>query len=639
MLAGPGASGWATVTDSEVQNRTEFLMCDEMCGSSTTAEVLIGLPVEQALAESEKKDCPAYADLFIESAKEAEEAGERKVATAWGLLADLCQVALRPGEPNEPFRPMWEEPGGRTLVPGDMDGESAAAVRQLGLAANDGELRARLLDISWECLRDPEAAREAVKGYLDAADALFDPEHWTEYAARVERAARLARQLGDRKLVDEVIGKIEARVIELDGADPLFLSCRLMELLQEFDRGDPESMRDIAAKGARLAEGRGDFERERTYHDLVGGWSRRAGDDQGERGARIAVAASLRRQGEQCSSRGEELVATHWLEKAHETYRNIPGMRKKANEVYAQLRESQRLAATAIGRLTTEIQSATELIKHARACVAGKPLREALLGLATVVQVTDFDHETQNARELMGRFPLQGLFGGVTMDRTGRVVARRRPAFTTDEKEFDLALWERVVQHVDLRYQLIAQTGIVPAMKQLNFEHSLALEDMVDVVVDNPFVPPGHEELFARGFLAGFRWNLAEGLSILVPQLESLLRHVLSQGGHEVTKRDKHGLQNFIQMGVMLSERRADLEGILGKDMVQELRVLFVDQHGVDLRNQIAHGLMQYEQFFHHASIYAWWFIFHLTICPVRERFLNEDEAAENATGRSEATG
>ena len=31
------------------------------------------------------------------------------------------------------------------------------------------------------------------------------------------------------------------------------------------------------------------------------------------------------------------------------------------------------------------------------------------------------------------------------------------------------------------------------------------------------------------------------------------------------------------------------------------------------LRNQIAHGLMRYEQFFHYAPIYAW-FIFQLTI-------------------------
>ena len=86
----------------------------------------------------------------------------------------------------------------------------------------------------------------------------------------------------------------------------------------------------------------------------------------------------------------------------------------------------------------------------------------------------------------------------------------------------------------------------------------------------------------------------------------------------------------------MLSKHRQDLEAILGTDIVQELRVLFVDQNGADLRNQIAHGLMSHEQFFHHASIYAWWFIFRLTIHPVRERFEQAGEAAEGAAGRSE---
>lgn len=70
-----------------------------------------------------------------------------------------------------------------------------------------------------------------------------------------------------------------------------------------------------------------------------------------------------------------------------------------------------------------------------------------------------------------------------------------------------------------------------------------------------------------------------------------------------------------------------------------ELRALFVDQNGADLRNQIAHGLMWQEQFFHHASIYAWWFVFHLTICPVRERFLNTDEAADEGADGSEPDG
>ena len=99
---------------------------------------------------------------------------------------------------------------------------------------------------------------------------------------------------------------------------------------------------------------------------------------------------------------------------------------------------------------------------------------------------------------------------------------------------------------------------------QFNFEHPLVLEDLVDLVVDNPLVPPGHEELFARGFLRGFGWNLAESLSILVPQLENALRHALARAGREVTTRDKHRLQNFIQMGRMLSEYREDLEAMFG---------------------------------------------------------------------------
>ena len=128
-------------------------MKDEAFAFSTTAEVLMVLPVGEALTESGRQECPDYAEVFLARARVAEEAGDGEVARAWGLLAHLCRVALRPGEPNEPFRPLWEEPGGRTMVPGDMDEESAAAVRQLGFAVTDGELRARLLDLTWDRLR------------------------------------------------------------------------------------------------------------------------------------------------------------------------------------------------------------------------------------------------------------------------------------------------------------------------------------------------------------------------------------------------------------------------------------------------------------------------------------------------------
>ena len=89
-------------------------------------------------------------------------------------------------------------------------------------------------------------------------------------------------------------------------------------------------------------------------------------------------------------------------------------------------------------------------------------------------------------------------------------------------------------------------------------------------------------------------------------------------------------------MGGLLNndDHRANLEAIFGKNIVQELRVLFADQNGPNLRNLIAHGLMTRDQFFHHSSIYAWWFIFHLTICPVRCRFVQSGEAVDDAAGQ-----
>jgi hypothetical protein len=143
------------------------------------------------------------------------------------------------------------------------------------------------------------------------------------------------------------------------------------------------------------------------------------------------------------------------------------------------------------------------VVQAARQHVAAKAFPEALLALATVTQPPDFDSETNTAQELAEQFPLQHLLGGVKMDKDGRVIAHRTPGIVGDEDQKQQALWERVVEQVNMSLQLASQAQIVPAMNQLMFEHAPQLRDLRDLVVHNPFVPSGHEELFARGFLAG----------------------------------------------------------------------------------------------------------------------------------------
>ena len=133
---------------------------------ATSAEVLLALPVGDVLNESANPECPDYASSFFNRAKEADAVSDDETARGWKLLANLCQVTLYPSDPNESFQPVWQDANGRTLVPGDMDEGSAEAIRQLGFAVADAELRARLLDATWNRLRDPSAAREAVRSYV-----------------------------------------------------------------------------------------------------------------------------------------------------------------------------------------------------------------------------------------------------------------------------------------------------------------------------------------------------------------------------------------------------------------------------------------------------------------------------------------
>jgi hypothetical protein len=183
------------------------------------------------------------------------------------------------------------------------------------------------------------------------------------------------------------------------------------------------------------------------------------------------------------------------------------------------------------------------------------------------------------------------------------------------------------VEQVLISYQFAVEAAIAPGLNQVMFEHSPSLRDLRKLVVHNPFVPRGHEELFAKGFLAGLRWNFPEALSILVPQLENSLRHLLATAGFEVTTRNMHGLQSVIQMGRILSEWKQQLEPIVGADTVKELKVLFSDQHGPDLRNGIAHGMLTHDHFFSVYAIYAWWLILFLCIHPVHRRFRDESKS------------
>ncbi|MEH2374217.1 DUF7380 domain-containing protein [Nostoc sp.] len=107
--------------------------------------------------------------------------------------------------------------------------------------------------------------------YLQSATELEDPEKWSWCFKRIERAIWLARKINHK--FEDVVSHIETVLDRCNGEDPMWLSAKLMELLQEYKLGNPTKYAALAEKAATLAESNNDWRRARNYWEISVQWN------------------------------------------------------------------------------------------------------------------------------------------------------------------------------------------------------------------------------------------------------------------------------------------------------------------------------------------------------------------------------
>ena len=157
-----------------------------------------------SLAE-DKTTLPEAASILV-SIESVEKKKDRKFAFAfeklekehpnngWGLLAQIFNMHFKNGK-AEPFGPMWQMEGRRSLIPADLSNSELDAIQDTLNTVADPEFQARIGDILWLRRKDFKAARMAVAAYIQSGSRLEDPQRWPLCMERYERGLRLARQI------------------------------------------------------------------------------------------------------------------------------------------------------------------------------------------------------------------------------------------------------------------------------------------------------------------------------------------------------------------------------------------------------------------------------------------------------------
>jgi hypothetical protein len=573
-----------------------------------------------------ERTCLYYRSAFYTQSSEARDRGDPKLASLFDMLGGLASMFIDLHDSAEPLKPMLQGPDGHTPIPRDFD-PAADYLSEILIHIDDAELRARVADVLWLRKRDFKAAREAAASYLAAAQ-LDDPLEWSEAMVRIERALDLATQTNQRDLIEQISDRIEKKLATCDLADASPLALRLMTVLQERKVGDPAEYACKAEQRALAAEARGDWYVARRYATLQADWHRMANEDDKALKARLRSAETFVQEAEAriASADGQGYsLATHFIESAIHALRNIGGQQEQVAQLHRRLLDYQRNAILEMKAISHEVD-ASEMIAAATKAVGGKRLYDAIFGLALLGQPARMATLRKQA-EWQLQNSIRALIPMTYKNGMGRTVARRDPpelGETTEEADLRVEMYSVA----SLGHTLHVIGYVEPARAQILREHEIKDDDLMGIVRDNPFVPPGREGFFVRGLHAGFNGDFVVAAHLLVPQIENSVRYLLEQLDIVTSGLDDEGIQDERDLNrtLRLSEFTVPLTEVLGEDMLFDLRGLLIERYGSNLRNDVAHGLLDYNAFNTPPCAYLWWLTLRLCCMPVLSAIHGQSE-------------
>lgn len=568
--------------------------------------------------------------FFFPKSAELREAGDELGERVFRFLGAVTSLAASFDSKETPFHPQIIDGTRRSAALEDFNNEDRAVLAQLVPVTNDPEIRARFADVASVLKFDHALVREAVYAYLATARERESCDEWPGFIPDIERAAQLAWKLGRKSQpFADVMLRIEELVARFAPTDSGLCCSRLMELLQEFGHGGAATYAAIAETLAQRTEAK-DAHFARSYWKLASDWHRRAKQDADAKRCAIRAAETHVIDADAALSRKQPsyMASAGHLATAVEALRRADAPKERIEEVHRLLLERGKRTKDEMGSFSHEMNIG-DLRERAAKFVEGCDFREALRRLVFEATPLKPKKLREEIEKLAHEHPLTFLFSSSKVDREGRVQAHRASLLTTDPEQREAALWaEMVHQASTIHWPFRVSALIEPCRLQIWRDHQPRVRDLHFLVANHPFVPPGHEHSFARGFHAGFEGDWHAVAYFLVPQVENCIRYVLDNRGVITSKLDNKLVQEVRTLEKLLL--MPETIEAFGEAHVFELRSILTEEFGSNLRNRLAHGLVADGECYAPPTEHLWWLLMRLCILPILPKQINEEPGSNS---------
>jgi hypothetical protein len=519
------------------------------------------------------------------------------------------------GNPFGSCRHNLQGPGTRSYMAEDLTEADIDALEGIVSELLNPELQARIADVIWECRKKSHTTGQtAIRAYLASADRLktTGPDHlrYTEY---LERAAQLAQKMNRKgELYQEVIRSIKIRIQAIPVTSATARVCgQLLAILIRHKAADADTHAHLAESYAQL------LNEETFYDEAVEFWDLAAliykADKKTDQASRCEKNAA-----ESAVALAEKLLERRHLADLHTValmqqalvrLREAKVAKKRIDEIHhrllamqAQLPEQLQTIEIDLDEIPGFMEARKASHEQIYALLSPLSFKESIAYLATHIFPTNYQGHRASTLKIMADSPLLSVIDTVQFDHTGKTADTMEADPLGDSEE--MLKMRMLVSARETLWPITVDFQIEPARQAIIEKHNVRLHDLAFLVTNNSFVKRGREELYLRGIQAGFYGDWPLATHFLIPQLEESVRQIIQLKGG-ITSTFKSGVQMERDMNEILWTPEA--EEAFGLNVLFDLRGILIEQWGYNLRNKMAHGLMDADDFFSVPSVYLWW--------------------------------
>lgn len=570
---------------------------------------------------------PAHLKALIETWQDRYPESEPPSEVTWErLIHDLMMVSRRDrlDARDEHFAPMMTDLDHSTDPPREWaypdidallsDDAAVAYYRNRAETTPNPIRRARYADFVWLALmqrRDPDAylfGIMAADAYLEESRLCTAQAAYLRLVKGMDRAAEISVTLNNNELAAKVADRILELLSEMDPSvrsrwvweltdTLLYLDAKNEDLV---DTGIWESIRQHCDDSIAICES-GEVQNPFFARELLHLASRvadRRGDSAAAWGYLVRRVESLENQSRQRETEegvsGGKLVAFKFMEDAMRAYLD------RASQASSE-EERQRLQMRAedtrreVRRLLLEAESEMKPIsvsaqvprktleEYVKSLLEAEPEDTLALLASNDSLLPNIEELRRQAREAAESHVLTSLIGRTTF-RDGRKVDEIPPG-EGESIQFStgLDLWFQYHHHL-LHFIL----------SRLRQEGRFTLEAFMAHLHRWEFLEAADAEFVEVGLERYFADDHVSAIHVLVPRVEHMLRAAFEQAGLVSVVLPNQRQIREQTFGEFL--RREEVRQALGEDIWTYLSYGFVDDQGLNIRNQVAHGWLKPEQ-------------------------------------------